>query len=190
MKKIGMVLLAAGNSTRYHGIKLLDIIDGKKMYLHILERSTNLNIQPKIVVTQYDEIMEKASEYGFETIMNQEPQLGISHSIQLGMQKALDLEPNLEGILFSVCDQPYLEKETLERLLSAFSISEKNMASVSYQGVLGNPCIIGKRYFNDIFALTGDVGGKKVICKFPEDVELVPVENEKELMDIDRKEER
>jgi CTP:molybdopterin cytidylyltransferase MocA len=187
MKKVGIILLAAGNSTRYHGIKLLDIIGDKKMYLHILEISSRICVQPKIIVTQYEEIQEKASEYGFETVMNIEPQLGISHSIQLGLHKALDLAPDLDGVLFSVCDQPYLELATMERLLLVFSDSQRNMASVSYQGILGNPCIIGKQYFKELFALTGDIGGKKVISRFPEDVELVPVENEKELMDIDSK---
>lgn len=190
MKKVGIILLAAGNSTRYHGIKLLDLIDDKKMYLHILESSSRINTLPKIIVTQYKEIQEKASEYGFETVMNMEPQLGISHSIQLGLHRALEYAPDLDGVLFSVCDQPYLELTTLERLLSTFSNSHKNMASVSYQGILGNPCIIGKKYFQNLLALTGDIGGKKVISQFPDDVVLVPIENEKELMDIDSKEEK
>lgn len=187
MRKIGIVLLAAGNSTRYQGIKLLDYIEGKKMYLHILERSMELGVEPKIIVTQYEEIQEKASEYGFKTVINKEPQLGISHSLQLGLQLALKLAPDIDGILFSVCDQPYLEKTTLERLQQTFTESEKNIASVSYEGMLGNPCIIGKQYFEDLFSLTGDVGGKKIINKYPEDVVLVPVENRKELTDIDTK---
>jgi len=188
MKQIGMVLLAAGSSKRYQGIKLLDIIDGKQMYLHILERAGQLKISPKIIVTQYDEIREKAKEYGFTVVMNEEPEIGISHSIQLGLLKAIEEDPNLEGILYSVCDQPYLKKTTIEHLIAAFDASDKEMASVSYQGVLGNPCIIGKKYFGELLALEGDVGGKKIISRFPKDVESVPIEDEKELVDIDRKE--
>jgi CTP:molybdopterin cytidylyltransferase MocA len=142
---------------------------------------------PKIMVTQYKQIQEKALEYGFETVMNEEPDLGISHSIHLGLHKALEMEPDLDGVLFSVCDQPYLEKNTLERLLETYSHSEKAMASVSYEEKLGNPCIIGSQYFKDLFELEGDVGGKKIICRYPEEVEPVTVDNEKELLDIDTK---
>lgn len=188
MKKIGMVLLAAGSSKRYQGIKLLDIIDGKQMYLHILELAGQLKISPKIIVTQYDEIEKKALEYDFTAVRNEEPERGISRSIQLGLQKALEEDSDLEGILFSVCDQPYLTLATLEHLIAAFDISDKSMASVSYHGVHGNPCIIGSKYFMELQSLEGDVGGKKIISKFPKDVESVPVEDEKELADIDQKE--
>ena len=64
MKKIGIVLLAAGNSKRYGGIKLLDTMDGKKMYLHIFDHIREISGFTKVVVTQYEEIYEKALEYG------------------------------------------------------------------------------------------------------------------------------
>lgn len=187
MKKVGIVLLAAGISQRYQGIKLLDIIDGQKMYLPILRIAASLNVIPKVIVTQYDEIIEKALEYGFEVILNKYPERGISHSIHLGLHRAIEMEPDLEGVMFCVCDQPYLEKDTLEKLLTVYSNTDKCLASVSSQGRLGNPCIIGRKYFEELFALRGDIGGKKIIQRCIEDVEMVMVENEKELIDIDRK---
>lgn len=183
--KIGIILLAAGNSIRYSGIKLLDIISGKKMYLHILKRSSLLSASPKIIVTQYQEIQDIASHYGFEAVMNYDPQLGISHSLKLGLQMAIAKEPDLEGVMFGVCDQPYLEQSTMEHLITTFLASDKNIACVSNQGSMGNPCIFGKIYFEELLALTGDVGGKKVIKNHPEDVEQLIVENELELLDID-----
>jgi len=185
MKKTALVLLAAGSSTRYQGVKLLDKIDGKQMFQYMLELSAGTDAAPKIIVTQYREIQAKALEFGFETVINEEVERGISHSLQLGLQRAMELEPELEGVIFGVCDQPYLKKATLERLMAAFQNSHKNIAGVSYRGILGNPCIIGKKYFKDLFDLTGDVGGKRVIIKHPEDVEEVPAEEERELTDID-----
>lgn len=187
MKKVGIILLAAGNSKRYGGLKLLDLVGHKKMYMHILDIALLIEASPKIVVTQYDEIEESALAYGFHVVRNNEPDIGISHSIQLGLKKALEIESNLDGVLFSVCDQPYLKQETMEKLLAAYSNSEKSMATISFQGILGNPCIIGKAYFNDLFALTGDKGGKGIISRFKEDVELIAIEDEKEMKDIDRR---
>jgi len=188
MKKIGMILLAAGSSIRYGGIKLLETMGHKKMYLHIFERVKEFKGYPKVVVTQYDEIYENALSFGFIPVKNQEPHLGISHSIHLGLHKLLDMVPDLDGVLFSVCDQPYLEKETIEKLINAYIHSGKDLACVAYGDTLGNPCIIGKKYFQELFALEGDIGGKKLIKKHPEDVELVMINNELELRDIDRPE--
>ena len=187
MKKVGIVLLAAGNSKRYGEIKLLDTLEGKKMYLHIFENIREFTNCPKVVVTQYEEIYRMSLEYGYTPVKNLEPELGISHSIHLGLRKILELEPDLDGVLFSVCDQPYLKKSTIEHLISIYINSKKALACVIYENNLGNPCIIGKKYYQELFALEGDVGGKKVIKRYPEDVELIAVENQVELHDIDRK---
>jgi len=187
MKKVGIILLAAGNSKRYGGIKLLDTMDDKKMYLHIFDQVYEISDLTKVVVTQYEEIYEKALEYGYYPVKNPEPDLGISHSIHLGLRKILEIEPNVDGVLFSVCDQPYLKRSTLEHLINNYKISEKELASLVYDGTLGNPCIIGKKYFLDLFTLSGDVGGKKVIKKHLEDLELIMAEDQKELIDIDIK---
>jgi len=187
-KIIGVVLLAAGNSKRYHSVKLLEVINGKKMYKHMLELTAKLAVTPKVMVTQYEEIRENAFQFGFEVVMNSEPDIGISHSIRLGLSKALETEPNLDGVLFSVCDQPYVNQATLLQLLNVFQKTEKGIACIAHKEVLGNPCIIGKKYFGELFALSGDSGGKKIINKYPENVELVLVNNIKEMIDIDYKE--
>ncbi len=184
---MGIVLLAAGNSSRYHGIKLLDMIEGKKMYLHILELLEAFPLNPKIIVTQYDEIISHATEYGFDTILNSKPELGISHSIHLGLKAALEKEPSLDGVMFGVCDQPYLKRATIERLVQAFKSTDQNIAALAWKDTIGNPCIFGRKYYEELFALKLDVGGKKVLNRHPEDVVRVMVGEAQELIDIDTK---
>lgn len=187
-KKVGVILLAAGNSKRYQSVKLLEVIDGKKMYRHILELAAGLTVIPKIIVTQYEEIQENASLLGFEVVMNSDPDIGISHSIQLGLSKALEITPNLDAVLFSVCDQPYLNQTTLLQLLNVFQKTDKGIACVAHKEILGNPCIISKKYFAELFALRGDIGGKMIINKYHTDIEPLFVSDNKEMLDIDYKE--
>lgn len=187
-KIVGVVLLAAGNSRRYQSVKLLEEISGKKMYRHILELTAQLSVTPKVIVTQYEEIRENAFPLGFEVVMNSDPDIGISHSIQLGLRNALDMCPNLDGVLFSVCDQPYLNKATLLQLLKVFQKTDKEIACVAHKEVLGNPCIIGKKYFAELFSLSGDNGGKTIINKYFDDIEPLFISESKEMLDIDYKE--
>ena len=59
---ISLVLLAAGNSRRFEGNKLLSTIDGKPMYLYIadeIEKCCDSLFDQKIVVSQYEEILRE-----------------------------------------------------------------------------------------------------------------------------------
>jgi len=163
------------------------MIDGRKMYLHVLELMHKMPLTPKVIVTQYDEILDSAPQYGFTPVVNEEPELGISLSLQLGLLKALEQDPMMEGIMFGVCDQPYLHSSSIVRLAESFRNSEKNIAALSYEGTVGNPCIFGKKYYEELLSLTGDIGGKKIIRKYPSDVVLVSAEDAGELIDIDER---
>lgn len=197
-KAIGIVLLAAGNSRRYGEIKLLDEIEGKEMYLHIFdkikhicciseERNKGYFLPIQAAVTQYEEIARKSREYGFHTIRNPDPSKGISSSIKLGIEKVLRERADVEGILFSVCDQPHLTETTLIHMLESFAESEKGMAFASWGETAGNPSIFSKKYFKELLSLQGDTGGRLIAHQHPEDVLPVQVKNKKELMDIDTK---
>lgn len=186
-----LVLLAAGLSRRYGGIKLLDEIDGKKMYRYALELSEKLDADEKVIVTGYEEIREAALAQGITAVWNDRPELGISHSLKLGLKKVLECAPEVQGALFLVCDQPYLSADTVNGMLRAFEKGKKKiLCPVPEGGSLseaGNPCIIGRDYFDELFLLEGDTGGKKVIRRHPEEVELFFLSEKKELEDIDTK---
>lgn len=177
----------------------MDTIGEKKMYLHIMDKIVNIihkeleqktqvyGIPIQAVVTQYEEIAGKAAENGFETVMNPFPERGISFSIKLGMEKVLGQFKDLDGIMFCVCDQPYLSEDTLTALIEDFVHSQKGMAFASYGETIGNPSIFSRKYFNELASLKGDRGGKKIARMHPEDILLVQVKDKKELEDIDIK---
>ena len=60
---INLILLAAGNSKRFNGNKLLAIYKDKPIYMHIVEKVLDLKVNKIICVTQYEEI--KADGYMF-----------------------------------------------------------------------------------------------------------------------------
>ena len=64
--KVCLIYLAAGNSRRFGSNKLLYELDGKAMYLHLLERLVRICSRHAdwevLVVTQYEEIMRGVEE--------------------------------------------------------------------------------------------------------------------------------
>lgn len=76
--KIAFIMLAAGNSRRFGSNKLLYEIDGKPMYQHILEKLMTVANTPEsiTVVTQYEEIEQKARTLGTKVYINPHPDEG------------------------------------------------------------------------------------------------------------------
>ena len=78
--KLTLILLAAGDSRRFDGNKLLTPFHGKAMYQYIVEEVAKLPddlFDKKIVVTQYREIMEDLGKRGYLVVENVQSSLGI-----------------------------------------------------------------------------------------------------------------
>lgn len=183
---IALVLLAAGDSRRFGGNKLLTEVDGRLMYRHVADEVKEMPedcFEKKIVVSQYDTILNDLGQEGFTTVKNEDSVLGISHSVHL----ALEQIPEHYAVCFSVCDQPWLTGETILRLLTGFRKGDKGMACVANKNVDGNPVIFAPRYRNELLKLCGDVGGKRVLLAHPEDVMRVRAGSSLELADVDEK---
>jgi len=183
--KINLILLAAGNSIRFKGNKLLTIVKNKPMYMNIIEKVLKLNFNKIILVTQYEEIKAALIEGPIQVVMNKNSELGISHSIKLGIQSDM----GADAYMFMVCDQPFIELVSIETLIYSFIKCNKGIACVEHEGNLGNPTIFSKKYKNELLSLEGDVGGKSIIKKHLDDLERVKIMHEVELMDIDTRDE-
>jgi len=183
--KINLILLASGNSIRFKGNKLLTPVNNKPMYMNVVEKILKLNFNKVILVTQYEEIKEELAKYPIQVIMNENSELGLSHSIKLGINEGLEAD----AYMFMVCDQPFISLESLEKLIDSFIKSNKGMACVEHNGSLGNPTIFSRKYIHELLTLKGDVGGKFIMKKHLDDLEKVQIIHEVELIDIDTREE-
>lgn len=186
--RYAIVLLAAGSSVRYGANKLLEETEGMPMYQHMLKVLSNFSaIRQRIVVSRYPEILEDAERLGMQAVVNQQPELGISHSLILGLQEAIAENTDLKGVLFAVCDQPGLKADTISRLLRKAQENPGKIVCAGRKGRPGNPVVWDQRYFKELLGLAGDTGGRQVMKNYPGDI-LVLETAEGELRDIDRKE--
>ena len=182
--KLSVILLAAGSARRYGGNKLLTEVNGKPMYRNILDRIPEIGFSfyRKIIVTQYEEIQCQLCQTDWIVVRNDQPELGISRSIRLGLNQAGDSD----AYLFAVCDQPYLQAVTMKRLIAGFQNSKKGIAFVRNGKEPGNPVIFSAAYLDELRSLEGDRGGKAVVRRHMEDCTWIEAEEARELRDIDR----
>lgn len=185
-RRVALVLLAAGDSRRYGGNKLLDQIGGRPMYRHVVDEALALPEDffcQKILVSQYPSILDDAAELGFLAVENRESHLGISHSMHLGLMAAE--KTGAEAVCFSVCDQPWLKGETIKALVDGWQESGLSLAALSFQGKVGNPAVFSREYFPELKAVTGDQGGRAVLKNHPAEVYRHEAADRQELEDVD-----
>lgn len=178
--KVGCVVMAAGNARRFGANKLNAKLDGQPLFLHTLRAISTNQLDAVAVVTQYPEILQAAEAFHYTALRNEHPELGVSHTIALGLSALTDCN----GILFQVSDQPLLRQESVAALVSLWRKHPDSIAALSHGGLRGNPCLFPARLFPELLALTGDRGGSAVIRNHPDDLLLIEVPAE-ELSDVD-----
>ena len=101
--------------------------------------------------------------------------------------KTNDYEKKCEkkaGCMFTVADQPYVTEESLRNMILCWKNSDKGIVTAAHGDRMGNPVIFSERYYEELKGLEGDVGGKQVLKKHLDDVQMFEMP-EPELKDLD-----
>ena len=200
--KTTLIYLAAGGSRRFGRNKLLHLWEGEPLFAPLLKRLISLVSRHAeweiLVVTRYPELKAEAetlwrrnkekreeAEGGFRVINSPDSEKGMSETIKAALRAA----PFSEAYAFFVADQPYLKEDTAERFLTEMEkLNGKEgtgLGCVCFGERTGNPVWFSGEYRDELLALTGDKGGKEVVKAHRERVCLFPVEEERELWDVD-----
>ena len=180
--RAGCLVMAAGNASRFGENKLTARFDGQSLFSLALAAIPKELFARVTVVSQYPALLEEAARTGFDTILNDRPQDGISRTIRLGTQAMADCA----GILYMVADQPLLRAGTVRRVVDVWQAHPECIAAAAHNGNRGNPCLFPARFFPELCALEADCGGSSVIRRH-EDALLLVEAGERELFDCDTK---
>ena len=184
--RIAVMVLAAGRSTRMGSAnKLLAEVDGAPMVRHAVRTACASQGGPVIVVTGHEAEAVADALHGesIELVHNPDFAEGLSTSLRRGLAA---LPEEADGVLVCLGDMPGVDAGVLDRLIAAFSPLEgRAICLPTWKGKRGNPVLLGRRFFPEIQALTGDVGAKPLVADYPELVAEVPMPDDAVLTDID-----
>lgn len=179
--RLGAVLMASGAAKRFGENKLLYPVDGVPVIERAFSALPAVLFDRASVVSCYPEILAMAVERGYEAIPNHRSGEGQSASIRLGLAPLQDMD----GVLFGVCDQPWLTRRSVVRVLEAFSRAPDKICSLSWQGRRGSPVIFPRALYPELMELSGDEGGRTVIRANGRLLEPVEADGPWELRDVD-----
>lgn len=175
MKNTGIILLAAGNSTRMGSPKQLLLYQGKTLLERIVDTSLQVFDNNKIIIVlgaNHSEIAFQIKDKITLISVNEEWESGMASSIKSGLQTLLNHFPEMERCFISVCDQPYLSSEVFIEMLKLADYSSKEIIAAEYAGTIGVPALFSKKYFKKLLHLSGEQGAKKIIQQNMDDVNI------------------
>jgi molybdenum cofactor cytidylyltransferase len=181
---VSAILLGAGESKRM-GVDKLFLPWRKKTVLeHSVETLLRSKVREVVTVIRGSQgtVVGHIKDRKLKVVINPYYKRGMSTSIRKGLHA---LDPSSQGILIALGDQPLVKTRTINALISAFVQRRGTIVVPSFWGKQGHPVIFHRRYFNELLKLKGDVGGRSIIEKYPEEVWLVRVKSEGVTKDID-----
>ena len=179
---VGCVIMASGISKRFGENKLLIDFQGETLVERVLNLTEGDLFARRIVITRTKEVESLCKERGCDVILHEFP--GRGDAVRLGMEQMMDMD----GCMFCPCDQPFLHRKSLNRMVGKFTYGEKKIFQLGYEDAKGTPVLFSKEYFEELCHLPERSGGSFVIKKYPEEVDVIEAEGAIELWDMDTKE--
>lgn len=172
----GLVILAAGPSTRLGEPKQKIVFKGKTLLQRAIETALHANCRPVIIIlgANADEMQSEIENENVITYHNSHWYEGMASSIRLGIQALQKTEPTISDVILMVCDQPYADTALLNDMINKKAITGMGIIACSYSNTLGVPALFDKKFFPDLLSLTGQEGAKKIIMKYKESVADIP----------------
>ena len=184
LKNIAIIILAAGESSRFGQPKQVLDWNGVPLLAHATDIAVNARLGPVIVVLG---CQAKAARAALETrsvqvVMNWRWEEGLSTSVQAGLTA---LSPETDAAILMQCDQPLITADLLRELASRFERTGATIVHPTCAGRRGTPTLFSQSLFPELATVTGDVGGRVVIARHSDAIATVEVSDADMLADID-----
>lgn len=175
----GIVILAAGSSSRLGFPKQTFEVNDKSLLQNVIQEAQKTSIREIVVVLGANaETIQQKTNFGETTfVINPNWSSGLSTSIICGLDYLTEKEPNLEYVIFLVCDQPYLKASNIQAIVDEFYLNHESIVASDYEGIQGTPALFESSLFEEIRKLSGGRGAMSIIKKYAEKVALVPFQD-------------
>lgn len=184
MGTVSAIMLAAGEAKRMGRLKQLMSLGSSTMVEQALDNLLASRVSEIIVVLGHEaeEVKRKIADRPAKTVVNPIYQKGMGTSIAAGLKL---VDSQAQAVLLALADQPFVDSQTIDRLVEEFQAHEKGIAIPTYRGRRGHPVIFSMKYKAQLSGLTSDIGGREIIKEHPADVLEVAVDCEGVIIDID-----
>jgi len=167
---ISAIVLAAGESRRMGETKQLLPWGGKTVLGHLLDTLLSSSVDEVILVLGHeaDRIRERVANRKIKVVFNPDYRKGMSTSLRHGL---MAMNPAAEAFLVVLADQPAITSPIIDHLIDSFRRFQpgKSIVAPAFRGRRGHPVLFDRKYREEFGGLTGEVGGREILARHPED---------------------
>ncbi|MDQ0638647.1 molybdenum cofactor cytidylyltransferase [Pedobacter sp. W3I1] len=176
--KTGIIILAAGSSSRLGRPKQLLDYKGKTLLQTVINEALETNCKPVIVVlgANAEEIAAQHQNDQVSFVINESWGNGMASSIAAGLSAMIKNNSATESIIIAVADQIFVKMSNFNNLIEKQRETGKNIIASAYTETIGTPVLFKKDYFEALLSLEGAEGAKNILKQYPQDVETVVFE--------------
>jgi molybdenum cofactor cytidylyltransferase len=179
IETVDAILLASGFSRRFGGgDKLLLPVGGKPLVLRALELACRLPFKTVHLVAAGVDVTRLGEGFPVRTHHNTRPERGQCESVRLGT-----LASDAEHYMFFVCDQPFLDAETV--LAICGKAAPGKIVFPTCNGTPAPPNLFSKAFREELLGLEDGENARVVKGRHPDALIRVPVADGRVLADID-----
>lgn len=155
-----IIILASGISSRFGSNKLMQYIRGQRLIEYSI-MSALLSFRGEVFVVKSPQlIIDEVVREKIRIVENRNPELGMSHSIALGVRA---ISNKYDSTIISLADQPFIPSKHYEKLHDAAVSSPAGIVYTKCNERVGNPALFKAKYFGFLTTIYGDVGAKSII---------------------------
>ncbi len=168
--RVGVVLLAAGGSSRLGHPKQLVGYQGKTLVRRAAEAAEAVRCGPVVVVlgAARDAVAAELAGLAVRTVDHADWAAGPGGSLRAGLRALTDAEPPaLDAVLIMLCDQLRVDAAHLQALLDTFVRTRAPVVASAYDGTRGVPALFARECFAELEALSPRQGARGVIAREP-----------------------
>lgn len=176
------VLLAAGQSKRFSGNKLLQPLrDGTPVVVESARRLCSVLPGSLAVVDNADgNVAKLLMREGLHVIVNPRAEEGIGSSIACGVAASREAQ----GWLIALADMPCISTGVIRQLVGCLHRGADSVAPV-FQNRRGHPVGFSSRHAGVLMQLSGDEGARRILAANHDRLELIETDDEGVIVDID-----
>jgi molybdenum cofactor cytidylyltransferase len=186
-ERVRIVILAAGRGQRMGGVtkQLLPWGDATVLEEVIVQAQASM-AHDLVVVTGHDAaaVTAVAEAAGAATLHN--PDYANGEMLSSLKTAVGHLPSHIQAILVMLADQPLVDQPIIDQLLSAYWRGEGDLIAPTYNGLRGNPVLLGRAYFEELLALPAGLAPRTLLRRHYDKLRLVPVASDAVLIDLDR----
>lgn len=164
---VGLVILAAGASSRMGQPKQLLKLTGESLIRRATLAALHSVCQPVVIVLGANEafIRPEIADLPVQIVENPDWERGMGCSIRTGIRQLLTAQPPIQAAVLMLCDQPLVDTSLINQLVECYRTSQVAVVASEYNGELGVPALFDQQLFAELLQLDGAAGAKKIIAK-------------------------